>query len=111
MSRTRNAMGLGLRFLGRFAGLPVMDRLRLRKPAERALYHASRTGFRSAGAVARSFAATQKLLTPARPGRGGPRELFDLTPSEEQQMLREAVASFAGEQLRTAAAKADTACA
>lgn len=111
MSITDRTMSLGLRVLNRFAGLPLIDRLKLRKASEKALYQASRAGFRTAGAVGRSFAAAQKLVQPARLPSAQRRDLFDLTPSEEQQMLREAVQSFALEQLRPAASAADTACA
>jgi alkylation response protein AidB-like acyl-CoA dehydrogenase len=111
MSTTNKVMGYGLRALNRFAGLPLVDRLGLRKSSEQALYQATKAGFRTAGAVGRTFAAAQKLVKPARPAKSRSGDLFDLTPSEEQQMLREAVQSFALEQLRPAAAAADTACA
>ncbi|MFA5939317.1 MAG: acyl-CoA dehydrogenase family protein [Sinimarinibacterium sp.] len=112
MSITGKAMGLGLRAINRFAGLPVMDRLGLRTPAQKALYHGAKLGFRSVGAVGRGFQATQKLLKPARlsPGSGGQGQ-FDLTPTDEQQMLREAALSFALERMRPAAQAADGTCA
>ncbi|MBV8062912.1 MAG: acyl-CoA dehydrogenase family protein [Nevskia sp.] len=97
--------------MNRFAGLPVVDRLGLRKPAEKVLYQATRTGFRTVGALNRSFSATQKLAQPARLPSGSAPELFDLAPSEEQQMLRDTVQTFALEQLRPQAAAADSACA
>ncbi|MDB5974271.1 MAG: Butyryl-CoA dehydrogenase [Nevskia sp.] len=111
MSLANDAMGFGLRVLNRFAGLPVVDRLGLRKPAEQVLYQATRTGFRTIGALNRGFTATQKLLKPARLPQSRAPELFDLAPSDEQQMLRDTVQGFALEQLRTHAAAADSACA
>ena len=105
------AMGLGLRVLNRFAGAKTVDRLGLRKSSEQALYQASKLGFRTAGAVARSFSAAQKLVRPARLSKSHSNGLFDLTPSDEQQMLREAALAFALERLRVAASAADTACA
>jgi alkylation response protein AidB-like acyl-CoA dehydrogenase len=110
MSFTRDAMGLGLRALNRFAGLPLVDRLGLRKPSEKVLYTATRTGFRTIGALNRSFVAGKRLLQPARLPHSRAPELFDLTPGEEQQMLREAVQGFALEQLRRHAAEADRSC-
>lgn len=110
MSFVNDAMGLGLRALNRFAGLPLVDRMGLRKPAEKALYQATRTGFRTVGALNRGFNATRKLLSPARLPHGRAPELFDLTPTEEQQMLRDTVQGFALEQLRPGAAAADAAC-
>jgi alkylation response protein AidB-like acyl-CoA dehydrogenase len=103
-------MGLGLRALNRFAGLPLVDRLGLRRSAERVLFNGARAGFRTAGTVGRSFKATQKLLQPARLVQAPGRSLFDLTPDDEQAMLREAVQTYALEQLRPAAQSADAAC-
>ena len=111
MSMAESAMGLGLKALNRFAGSAVVDRLGLRKLAERGLFHSTRAGFVVAGKAGRSFNAAQKLLAPARLPRAAGTGLFDLTPSTEQEMLRDAAQSFAHEQLRPAAAAADSACA
>jgi len=107
----QNVMGLGLRALNQFAGMSLVDRMGLRKPAERLIYQASRTSFATATGVGRVFRATQKRLQPARLGTQRRPDLFDLTPNEEQQMLRDAARSFALEQMRDAAQAADTACA
>ena len=105
---SQKAMGLGLRVLNRFAGLAIVDQLGLRKPAEKFLHRASKTGFQVALAGARQFKATQKLVGPQRLPRTSKPELFDLAPSEEQEMLRDAARSFAIEQLLPAAQAADT---
>jgi alkylation response protein AidB-like acyl-CoA dehydrogenase len=104
-------MGLGLRALNRLAGLEVIDRIGARERVERALYRASKNGFRAAGAAGRTFAATKRLRQPARQPAGQRTDLFDITPTDEQQMMREAVGDFALERLRPAAQDADTACA
>ncbi|HVT34067.1 MAG TPA: acyl-CoA dehydrogenase family protein [Nevskiaceae bacterium] len=111
MNAYQRVMGAGLKALNRWAGSPLIDRLGLRKASERAVYHASRTGFRTAGTVGRSFVAAQKLLKPARPARAKSGDLFDLTPTDEQQALREAVLNFALNELRPVAAQADHDCA
>jgi alkylation response protein AidB-like acyl-CoA dehydrogenase len=105
-------MGVGLRAIRGLAGLEVVDRLGLRGPAERLVYGAAKNGFRTAGAAGRTFNAATRLAKPARlattsSGSG----LFDLTPTDEQQMLRETFRAFARERLRPAAQAADTACA
>jgi alkylation response protein AidB-like acyl-CoA dehydrogenase len=111
MDPTQAALGFGLRALNRFAGLALVDRVGLREPSVRALRRLSRTGFRTAGAVGRTFAAGQRLGRPARL-RSGPRtDQFDLTPTDEQQMMSDAVGEFAREQLLPAAQAADDACA
>src|SRR5437588_4060410 len=104
-------MAVGLRALNRFASSPVVDRLGLREPAERFLHGASKTTARTAASAGRTFAAAQKLGRPARQPSAKPRVLFDLTPTDEQQMLRESVRDFALERLRPAAEKADADCA
>jgi alkylation response protein AidB-like acyl-CoA dehydrogenase len=104
-------MAAGLRALNRFASSPVVDRLGLREPAERFLHGASKTTVRTAASAGRTFAAAQKLARPERQPRSKPTDLFDLTPTDEQQMLRESVRDFALEKLRPAAQKADADCA
>ncbi|HEX3782739.1 MAG TPA: acyl-CoA dehydrogenase family protein [Pseudonocardiaceae bacterium] len=104
-------MGLGLSLLNRLAGAPLLDRLGLRKPVEKAVYQATRTGFRTAAAAGRTFATAQRLGKPARPAVNAIPDLFDLTPTEDQQLIRETVAEFAREQLRERAPESDARCA
>jgi alkylation response protein AidB-like acyl-CoA dehydrogenase len=111
MDVSQTALGLSLKALNRLAGLEVVDRLGLREPAVRALRGASKQGFRTAGAAGRTFAAAQRLGRPARLPTGPRSDQFDLTPTDEQQMMSEAVGEFGQEQLRPAAPSADAACA
>jgi alkylation response protein AidB-like acyl-CoA dehydrogenase len=108
--RRRDPMGLGLAALNRLAGISAIDRLRLRKPLEKTVYEASRTGFRTVGAATRAFASVRKLNAPKRPEAGADSGLFDLTPTDEQKMIVEATREFAAEQMRPVAAEADTSC-
>jgi len=100
-------MGLGLRWLNKLAGSDLLDRIRIRKQVERALFSGTKNGFRSATAAGRTFKAAQNLGRPARQSAGKPRSLFDITPDDEQQMLQEGVRDFAAAKVRPAAAKAD----
>jgi alkylation response protein AidB-like acyl-CoA dehydrogenase len=111
MGMRKQMMGFGLRGLRRLANSPLVDRFGLRKRIERLVASSVGAGFRAGGAVGRTFKATQKLVKPARPAAARAGDSFNLMPSEEQQMLREAAQSFATEQLRPAAAAADTATA
>ena len=111
MSVAERGMGFGLKAIRGIAGLEVMDRVGLRAPAERALYRASRNGFRGASAASRTFTAASRLGRAARPATAQRRDLFDLTPDDEQQMLRAAMREFAAGELRPAASAADEACA
>jgi alkylation response protein AidB-like acyl-CoA dehydrogenase len=103
-------IALGLRAVRTLASSDVLDRLRMRDGATRALYRATREGFRAAGTAGRTFTAAKRLGAPARltPARA---DLFDLTPTDEQQMLQEMLREFAAERLRPAAQAADEACA
>lgn len=112
MSATNQLMGFGLRILNRIGGSKMLDDPQRRKVATQLLTGATATGFRLIGAVARPFRSSRKLNKPLRPGKAAVRtDLFDLTPSDEQQLMRDTVAGFAAEQLRPAAQAADSACA
>jgi alkylation response protein AidB-like acyl-CoA dehydrogenase len=108
---TERSMGLGLRWLNRLAGSDLLDRLRMRKQVERVVFTTSKNGFRSATAAGRTFKAAQKLTGPARQVPGKPRSLFDISPDDEQQMLREGVRDFAEAKVRPVAGQADAECA
>jgi len=101
------SMGLGLRWLNRLAGSDLLDRIRIRKQVERALFTGTKNGFRTATAAGRTFKAAQTLGKPARQATGKSRNLFDLSPDDEQQMLQEGVRDFAEAKVRPVAAEAD----
>lgn len=103
-------MALGLRALTALAGSDVLDRIGLRDRAERAVNSATKGGFRAAGAAARTFSTVSKNGKPARQSTGVRSDLFDLTPDDEQSMMREMVGDFAITRLRKAALDADAAC-
>jgi alkylation response protein AidB-like acyl-CoA dehydrogenase len=101
--------GLGLNMLNRFAQSDWPDRLGVRKSIEKLLYAGTRSGFQLAGAVARQFGGSkleQKQRLPA-----SAKGLFDLSLSEEQQMMRDTLQRFARDVLRPAAHDADAAAA
>ncbi|HEX5982727.1 MAG TPA: acyl-CoA dehydrogenase family protein [Solirubrobacterales bacterium] len=100
-------MGFGLRALNRLAGSDLLDRIRIRKQVEKALFQGTKNGFKGATAAGRAFKATQKLGKPARQKKGKSKGLFDLTPDDEQQMFQEAGRAFAEDQIRKAALEAD----
>jgi alkylation response protein AidB-like acyl-CoA dehydrogenase len=99
----------GLRTLTRLAGSRLLERTPVRRGVERTLYRGSKNGFRVAVVAGRTFKAANKLARPARQPRASERQLFDLTPDDEQAMLCEAVSDFAASAVRPAAVDADTA--
>jgi alkylation response protein AidB-like acyl-CoA dehydrogenase len=100
-------MAAGLRALNWLAASDLLDRLGLREPTERFLHGASRSTARTAARAGRTFASAQKLTRPARQPKGPRTDLFDLEPTDEQQMLRDSVREFALAKLRPAAEAAD----
>jgi alkylation response protein AidB-like acyl-CoA dehydrogenase len=111
-SESRDPIGYAVAALNRLARSDLIDRVGLRKQTEQAVFSATRGGFRTATAASRQFARAGKRgqagqrVAPA-PSKG----LFDLTPSEDEQMLVDVVGELAAEVLRPAAADADDACA
>src|SRR5690242_21945324 len=112
MALADQGMKVGLRALNGFARLELLDRLGLREPAERIIYGATKRTVRPAGTVGRAFkGATAGRRDPARLAAAKSKGLFDLTPTDEQQMLRESFKQFAAERMRPAAQEADKECA
>lgn len=99
------AQGFGLALLTRFASSDLIDQLKLRKLVEKSLYQGSKSGFQALGAAARQFKPAsgtgKQRLTHTN------KNLFDLSLSEEQEMMRDTVQRFAADVLRPAAHQAD----
>ena len=109
---SRDPIGYAVAALHRLAQSDLLDRAGLRRPTERAVFTATRSGFRAATAAGRTFqrvgsARSAGLRAPAAAAGG----VFDLTPSEDEQLLLDVARELAAEVMRPAAAQADTACA
>jgi alkylation response protein AidB-like acyl-CoA dehydrogenase len=110
MTTGTRGITFGLRAVRTLASSELLDRLRMRDGANRVLYRATRDGFRAAGSAGRTFSAAKRLGAPARLQPARP-ELFDLTPTDEQQLLQATLREFAAERMRPRAQDADAACA
>ena len=106
-----NPNAIGLSLLRRISSSGVLEKTGLKAPFEKMIYEGSRRGFQAGAAGSRAFKAVKKLGKPQRPETSGSPTLFDLTPNDEQAMIRDSVARYAVERLRAAAHDADTACA
>ncbi len=109
-SVAERGMGFGLRQLNRLAGSDLLDRIRIRKQVERALFQGTKNGFQTATAAGRTFKSAQQLGKPARQKKGKSKGLFDLGPDDEQQMFQEGGRAFAADKVRPAAHDADANC-
>lgn len=96
---TADIQGRALAMLNRFAQADWPDRLKLRKPVEKLIYSGSRASFRAAAQRTGKAGSTPRPVAPD--------SLFDLSLSDEQQMLVEMLEAFASEVLRPLAHDAD----
>lgn len=105
---SKNPMAASLAMLNKLSSSPLVHKLGLYKPAQTVARTAVREGFRATSQVLRQFKAAQKLVRPERFQRSELKsDLFDLTLSEEQQLVRDMATRFAREVLRPNASQAD----
>jgi alkylation response protein AidB-like acyl-CoA dehydrogenase len=102
-------MGIGLAVLNRIASSPTIDKLKLRKTTEQAVYQGAKSGFRVAGAAGRTFKRVKGTGRPARLARTSDSGVFDLEPTEDQQMIVGVIKELAAEVLRPGAEAAESA--
>jgi len=109
---SRDPIGYAVAALNRLARSDLLDRVGLRKQAEQTVFTVTRGGFRTATTAGRAFArAGRRGEAGRRASRPPSRGAFDLTPTEDEQMLVDVVTELAAEVVRPAAADADVACA
>jgi alkylation response protein AidB-like acyl-CoA dehydrogenase len=106
---SRDPMGIGLAVLNRIASSPTIDKLKLRKTTEKAVYHGAKSGFRVVGATGRTFKRIKGTGQPKRLARTSDTGVFDLEPTEDQQMIVGVIREFAAEVLRPGAQAAEAA--
>ncbi len=109
---SRDPIGYAVAALNTLAQSDLVDRLNIRKQTEQVVFTTTRNGFKTLGAASRAFAKKGRGdTTGVRARATDPSGVFDLTPTEDEQMLVDVVAEFAEEMVRPAAAEADEACA
>lgn len=109
---SRDPIGFAMATMSRIAGSTLVERMGLRETIEKLTYQGTKNGFHALGAASRQFKSVTRLLKPARlEAPAQPQLQFDLSLSDEQQMMRDSVRRFAQDVLRPAAAKADSDCA
>ncbi|WP_235735966.1 acyl-CoA dehydrogenase family protein [Nocardioides alcanivorans] len=108
---TRDPIGFAVLALNKLAQSDLIDRLGLRKQTEQTVFSVTRSGFKAAGATSRAFTRKgKKGADGVRVPSINPTGVFDLTPTEDEQMLVDVVKEFAAEMLRPAAAEANESC-
>ena len=109
-SERRDPIGLMVAALNKLAQAEVVDRLGIRRSTEQTVFRVTSAGFRTLGATSRAFTRSGEKGAGTRVPHADPAGVFDLTPSEDQQMLVGLVSEFAAEVVRPAAADANEAC-
>ena len=107
----RDPIGYAVAALNKLAQSDLLDRVGLRKQAEQVVFTTTREGFRTMTAASRTFAKASGKGPGTRAPAAQRTGVFDLTPTEDEQMLVDAVTEYAEEVVRPAAAEADEACA
>lgn len=98
---------LGLRLIAKAGGLPGLKDPKVRAKVERYLYKGAVSGFKAQTAAGRAFARQKGSGDPTRAATAKPKQMFDLTPTEDQQMIQGVARELADEVIRPAAAQAD----
>ena len=110
-SASRDPIGYLVAGLNRLAQSDLIDKVRLRKPAEQVVFSVTRSGFKTVTSAGRTFSrAGRRGQQGVRVPAARPKGVFDLTPTEDEQMLVDVVTEFADEVVRPAAAEADETC-
>ncbi len=111
-SAKRDPIGYLVAGLNKLAQSDLIDKVKLRRPAEQAVFTVTRSGFKTMTNASRAFArAGNKGKPGVRAATAQPKGVFDLTPTEDEQMLVDVVTEFAAEVVRPAAAEANETCA
>ena len=103
---------LGLRLIRAAGSLEVMKNPELRARVSKLLHLGAKQGFAAqvaAESIGRRFTAKKSSGEATRVPPAKPRREFDLTPTQDQEALIEAVRQFGADVIRPAAAAADTA--
>lgn len=111
----RDAIGAAMRFITTITGSDFAKKYDLQPKIDRVLYQSTKTGFKTLGAANRQFKKVAGSGKPQRPAQDAqqagaaekPKKVFDLTPTEDQQMIVETVKEFAASSLDERAQEAD----
>ena len=94
-------MGSGLRVLNRIADSPLVERLGLEDRAQKLVYEGAKRAAETAAKAAKRFSAKRPSDRPRSSRK------FDLTLTEEQQLMRDTLRRFADDVMRPAARGSD----
>ncbi len=105
----RLPMSFSINMLNNISASPVLDQLGLREPTEQILYHGVRLGALAGSQFQSNFKKLKQLMPEGalQKAEQKPADIFDLTPTEEQQMVRDMLEGFAKDYVAPAAGAID----
>jgi len=103
----KDKIGLALSAVNKFAGSPLVNKLKLRKPAEKIAYVSTRTGFQVISSANAKVQQAKDFFAPTDTKNIQNSALFDLSLSEEQQLIKDSLDRFSSEVIRPSAHQAD----
>lgn len=109
-ARRDDSMTWAMRLMNVLAQSTLLDKIGARKAIETLLFQGSRGSFKAIAATRKGFQPLLKLVKPARLPRSISNDLFDLSLTDEQQMLCDSLRRFADDIIKPAAESADEAC-
>lgn len=108
---SRDPIGLAMATMSRIASSSFVEKMGWRTTIEKLTYQGTKSGFQALGTASRQFKSVTQLLRPERlEAPTQPKSQFDLSITEEQQMMRDSVRAFATEVLRPAAPQSNDDC-
>jgi len=111
-TENRDPIGYAVAGLNRLAQSDLLDKWGIRRQTEQTVFTVTRSGFKVAANAGRTFKkAGSRGKSGVRVPSAMPKGIFDLTPTEDEQMLVDVVSEYAEEVLLPAAHDADEACA
>jgi alkylation response protein AidB-like acyl-CoA dehydrogenase len=115
MDGMERATGLSLKLLHQLAGSKMLEKMGALRTIEKLLYQGSRTSVATALDAVKRARPVLELLKPARMKSSAGAEakrsdMFDLTLTDSQQLVRDSMQKFARTRLRPSALAADEAC-
>ncbi|CAN5626268.1 acyl-CoA dehydrogenase family protein [soil metagenome] len=110
-TESRDPIGYLVAGLNKLAQSDLIDKVGLRRTTEQVVFSVTRDGFKTMTAAGRTFKKAGSIGKPgARPSPTQAKAVFDLTPTEDEQMLVDVVTEFAEEVVRPAASEANETC-
>ncbi len=114
----RDAIGAAMRIVSSIAHSDFAKKRNLTDKIDRVVFESTKTGFKTLGAANRQFKKVKGTGKPQRPteeaqaaqaaaDEAKQKKMFDLTPTDDQQMIVETLKKFAESRLRDVAAKCD----